>query len=233
MIKPIKRIICFFQDRKKRKEKEREAHQKHLNKLRQQEILEEKRELKREREKRKKEAERAEKERRIRERKNWEQAQEYKRKANKKLLQDIDKNRSKIISEQEFNKPKIRITKTGGILFFKGKKFLFCEEGFERFQEDFLNEEDYILVVDEGYLARKNREQDYIQYFHRWLMREDIEDFLVNDEVEVHHIDLTTTNNKISNLKPMLKEDHEKLHIRLKFGGSDESFENWYGKKHL
>lgn len=236
MVKPIRQIIDFFKARKKRKEKEKKAYQESLERARQQEILKEKREQEREKKKKAIERERAEKKRKIRERKNWAQAQKYKYKANKKLILDIEKNKPKIISEQEFHKPKIEVTKTGCSLFFKGKEFLFCKEGFEIFEEDFLNEVYYKLIVDEGYLARKHNEQEYIQYFHRWLMKEEIGDFVEEigvetEDVEVHHIDLTTTNNRVNNLKPMLKKDHEKLHIRLKFVGSNDSFENWYEKK--
>ena len=62
-----------------------------------------------------------------------------------------------------------------------------------------------------------------------------VEDFVKankcsSDDVHVHHIDLTTTNNKKENLKVMTIEQHKKLHLRLKFDGTEKEFEEWYKK---
>jgi len=170
------------------------------------------------------------------ERNNWEKAKVNKSKI-QRALEDVKKNRTKIISDKEFNTPLLE-TKAddSGILSFKGKKFLFCREGIQWFEEDFVNEKYYDLIVDGGYLAREHKERHFIQRFHRWVMKDEVDDFAIenecpNDGVQVHHKDLTTTNNKIKNLKPMLTEDHKKLHIRLKFDGSDDAFDEWYEDK--
>jgi len=245
IFKIIDRIIDFFEKKKAQKEEARKAYERAIKLEIEKEKLREKREHARyeknrrkeekiERERWKREQERIEEKRKKEERKNWAKAQRFK--DNPRLIQDIEKNKSKIIAEQEFHKPIIKKRKNGAVLFFKGKKFLFCEEGFDKFEEYFQNEEYYKLVIKDNYLSREHIEEGYIQYFHRWLMKYEVENFAEEQrvetrDIEVHHLDLTTTNNHIKNLKPLLKREHKKLHIRLKFEGSDEAYENWYEEK--
>jgi hypothetical protein len=165
------------------------------------------------------------------------QKEEHKHENYQDLISNIDKDRDKIITDQEFHKPKIKKEEDCYILSFKGKEFLLCEKGHEFFEDGFVNDKYYDLVINDGYLGRKHKEEGYIQYFHRELVREKIEELAKKnlysfDDIEVHHIDLTRTNDKVENLKPLFHLDHKRLHFRLKFDGTDEEFETWYENKH-
>ena len=179
------------------------------------------------------EKERGEARRKKKERREWERAKRIKEKQNHQLILDIEKNRDKIIAEKEFNTPVINRKNNGGVLCLRGEKFLLCEEGLRMFERDFQNDDYYTIIIKDDYLAREHDERGFIQFFHRWLMQEAVREFaeeqeIERNDIEVHHVDLTTTNDKIKNLNPMHKDDHKKLHIRLKFNGSDEDFEEWY-----
>jgi membrane-bound metal-dependent hydrolase YbcI (DUF457 family) len=152
------------------------------------------------------------------------------------MVDNLEKNRSKIIKEKEDAKPKIEKDGETIKLKFRNKTFLFDQEGYDLFEEDF-DKPNYSIVIKEGYLSRENKQTGGVKAFHRWLMQKEIENFCMEnnckeDELQVHHLDLTTTNNKRENLKVMLIEDHHKLHIREKFNGSNEEFEEWYEKEH-
>lgn len=153
----------------------------------------------------------------------------------KEMVDNLENNRAKIMKEKEDAKPKIE--KDGETIKFKfrNKTFLFDQEGYDLFQEEF-SKPNYSIKIEKGYLSRENKQTGGIKAFHRWLMQKEVESFCMDndckeEEVQVHHLDLTTTNNKRENLKVMLIEDHHKLHVREKFDGSDEEFEFWYENK--
>jgi hypothetical protein len=78
---------------------------------------------------------------------------------------------------------------------------------------------------------KKKTSEGYFSKILQELGGDNVENNCKEDEVHVHHKDLTTTNNKRKNLKVMFIDDHKKLHIREKFDESDKEFEEWYDKK--
>lgn len=148
------------------------------------------------------------------------------------LIVDIDKKRDSIIKDQESRKPKIKEYSDRIEYTFEGKTFTFCKEGYKLFEEDFCDEDSYKIIVDNNYLARENKINEGKNYFHRWLMKDEVEDLKNKnkcsyEDIQVHHKDSTTTNNKKDNLQPLTKKEHRKLHIKNKFKGSDSEFEDW------
>ena len=157
------------------------------------------------------------------------------------LVDNIEPNRDFIIKSQEDNLPQVKDYEDWVGYIFKGITFIFCKEGYGLFKDNFYKHKKYYnIIIDNGYLARQHKEQDFIQYFHKWFIDDEVRKFAeVNKcpigEIHVHHIDLTTTNNKKENLKVMTIEEHKNLHFRLKarkkFIGTDKEFEEWYATK--
>ena len=138
----------------------------------------------------------------------------------KNLLENLEKNRSSIIKSLEENKPKTEEYEDRVEYTLKGAKFIFCKEGYKLFQEEFKNK-NYDIFVSDGYLARQHKKTESIDYFHRWFMKDEAEEFAEAngcsvEDVHVHHIDLTATNNKRENLKAMAAEEYSKLTQNLK-----------------
>lgn len=127
-----------------------------------------------------------------------------------------------------------------------GLNFVFCKESYKRFKEEFNMpgwEVDYDIssIKNKGYLLRRNK--DKTQYFHRWLMQDEIDNFVNKrkcDEsnVEVHHRGIndlhSRRDNRLCNLKVMSVVEHEELHKKekafQKWVGSRTKFEEWWFK---
>jgi len=156
------------------------------------------------------------------------------------LVDNIEPNRESIIKSQKNDIPELRNYDDKVEYVFKGITFIFCKEGYRLFENDFYKHKKYYnIIIDNGYLAREHKEQDFVKHFHKWFMDDEVRKFAeVNKcpirEIHVHHIDLTTTNNKKENLKVMTIEEHKNLHFKLKarkkFIGTDKEFEEWYSK---
>lgn len=63
----------------------------------------------------------------------------------------------------------------------------------------------YELVIVNGYLARRQKKSDIIEFFHRIVVGAPL-------AKHVHHKDFDKTNNRISNLKIMWPNEHRRLH---------------------
>jgi len=146
-----------------------------------------------------------------------------------KALDYIINNKDKIVIEKEENKLKILSSANSKLKFIRFKKILFCfdNEGFDLFQREF-NQKPYELDIKKGiykngkeafYLIRINKKNYRVDFFHRWFMQDEIDDFcLENDyerkEVVVHHRDFNSTINYKDNLQVMTIEEHNEIHNR-------------------
>ncbi|MCK5043703.1 hypothetical protein KAR52_01735 [Candidatus Pacearchaeota archaeon] len=162
------------------------------------------------------------------------QKEVHKKSKFKVLLDNLETNREAIIEKNKELKPQFEDENSDEIKCkFMKMTFLFDREGFKFFRDIFNNYGR--LAVINRYLAIDEEANEWIPYFHRSFMQNDIEGFCMennceHNEVEVHHIDFSTTNNKKKNLQVMFIADHKKLHIREKFNGTDKQFEVWYDK---
>ena len=92
------------------------------------------------------------------------------------------------------------------------------------FEREF-NTPEYTLIITyskgDYYLARENKETGHIDWFHRWLMSKEVDDFCIRnnckvDNVKVHHIYRNTWDNRKAHLKVMTKKEHDRIHGRDK-----------------
>lgn len=92
----------------------------------------------------------------------------------------------------------------------------------------------YSLITKNGYLARIDKITKKIEYFHRFLMNEEINtfanvaDYTLN-EVHVHHQNENICDNRKSNLTIMSKEEHREHHHEV---GQSRAFDTWCSKKY-
>ncbi|MCH7568736.1 MAG: hypothetical protein IIA87_04920 [Nanoarchaeota archaeon] len=123
----------------------------------------------------------------------------------------------KILVPKGIDKEK-EVYKGSILLLIRGKEFLFDKETADKFKNKFnVRGEAY---VDKGYLLRKNLYKKK-ESFHRWLMKEEIEEFVKQKDiqekyVEVHHKNLKCTDNRQRNLECREKKDHRALHMEEK-----------------
>ncbi len=139
------------------------------------------------------------------------------------LIKNIEENRDSIIKEKQENELKVIPSDLDGVcLSLKKKLFLLDNEGFELFREKF-NLPEYTLFISYSkkgyYLARRNNETDKEEFFHRFLMKKEIEDFQLErgclfEEIVVHHDNFEEWDDRKENLKIMTKEEHDILHNR-------------------
>jgi len=133
------------------------------------------------------------------------------------LISNTRKEREHLIQEREKITPKFQELGNGMMCIFKKKVFLFDQEGYEFFNDEFIIFDG--LDIIEGYLVINNPANKFPLFFHRRFMRIDIEIFcekndLGEEDVIVHHIDFNKRNNRKENLRIMLKKDHKKIHGR-------------------
>jgi len=136
-------------------------------------------------------------------------------------------------------KPSDRITKN-----VLGITFTFDKETYKKFQEEFSNNEDEDWEIDyddNGCYLRRIKKNGYYEYFHRWLMQEEIEKFakkynLKTSDVIVHHRNHIHTDNRMSNLGLVSRKEHNEHHKKEKaylgWKGTRESFEKWWWEHH-
>ena len=138
-------------------------------------------------------------------------------------------------STLKLNKPFNRIVKN-----IVGINFTFDKESYDLFLKEFSNELEYEISYDDVgcYLIRK-KDKGYFEYFHRWLMMEEIEDFakkkcLSTRNVIVHHKNHEHTDNRRANFILMTKKEHHDYHKKEKaysnWRGNRGEFEDWYFK---
>ncbi len=81
----------------------------------------------------------------------------------------------------------------------------------------------YKLILENGYLARKNNEK--MEFFHRFVMKEELE--AKGNHLHVHHKDGNKLNNKKENLELIEKEKHFQHHPSQKY---NRSYSTWCEK---
>lgn len=145
----------------------------------------------------------------------------------KQLIENLEKPeiREQVIKEKQEREFKVldRNDKEDLIATtFEKLTFFFDKEGFEIFNEDF-NVKGYSLCLVHSqngeYLARVNKETEREDLFHRFFMKDEIEDFYSKKDVEyknivVHHVNFSEKDNRKLNLQVMTKEEHDILHNR-------------------
>jgi hypothetical protein len=98
-------------------------------------------------------------------------------------------------------------------------------------------EEGYILSVEQGYLCKIEKKTYNIIWFHRELMKREIEDFakktgLPPSLIEVHHLNRKRFDNRKTNLQVIDKRAHEELHRAWNQDDRiSNAFETWSTKK--
>jgi hypothetical protein len=131
------------------------------------------------------------------------------------LIEDIEKNREKIIKDKK--ERELIIVENGIVLDKKG--FIFDKEGVKLFQEEF-NTPEYELSISyerkSYYLVRKNKKTGKKALFHRLLMGAEINEFCIKnnctpEDVEIHHKTNCGDNSK-ENLEVMTIEEHRNKH---------------------
>lgn len=140
------------------------------------------------------------------------------------LIENIEKNRGQIIKEQTENELKIIPFENGEdiCISLKKKNFQIDKSDYIIFENEF-NLPEYTLSVHYSenlyYLVRINKYTGQEEYFHRFLMKKEIEDYCLNKgytkiEVVVHHRDFCEWNNKRTNLQVMSVKEHNEIHHR-------------------
>jgi hypothetical protein len=127
-----------------------------------------------------------------------------------------------------------------------GINFIFCKESLRRFNEEF-GENGWEIDYDINqkykvpYLVR--RKGKIIEFFHRWLMLGKVEKYAETrhcktEEVEVHHRNTKTNDNRMSNLQVLTRDEHFELHRKMRAKekwignhGDDKGFEDWWFNK--
>jgi hypothetical protein len=148
----------------------------------------------------------------------------------KRDLQYLKENKDKIIKEKKENELRVVPSDSPNLCYirFKNKLFSFDKEGFDLLQEEF-NQEPYELIIKKEktknggeafYLARENKNTGKIDFFHRWIMRKEIEDFCLEynckqEEVVVHHKNFNPIFNEKDNLQVITITEHNKIHNRI------------------
>ena len=103
-------------------------------------------------------------------------------------------------------------------LNIEGKYFVFDEESKREF--DKFNNDLFKIIIKNGYLARhfKGQDDSKAEFFHEWLMREEIEKFREKNEiwkkgkVHVHHLTYCKRINIQKYLKILTEEKHNIFH---------------------
>ena len=98
----------------------------------------------------------------------------------------------------------------------EGTNFIFDKESFKEF-ESFVDD-NHILIVENGYLARRHKRKDgFITFFHIWLMSNEVDKFKETHgcNVEVDHLNGKNDNRKIV-LRVTSERDHKRRHGREK-----------------
>lgn len=125
-----------------------------------------------------------------------------------------------------------------------GITFTFDKETYKKFKEEFSNneEEDWKIDYDnKGCYLWRIKNNGYYEYFHRWLMQDEIDKFakkyhLKTSDVIVHHKNHIHTDNRMSNLGLISRKEHNEHHFKEKayqnWTGSRESFEKWWWEHH-
>jgi hypothetical protein len=123
-----------------------------------------------------------------------------------------------------------------------GITFTFDKETYKKFEEDFSNERGWeISYDDKGCYLWRIKKNGYYEYFHRWLMQDEIDKFakkhnLKTSDVIVHHKNHIHTENRMLNLGLMSRKEHDKYHKKekafQKWNGTRQAFEEWYWKNH-
>lgn len=123
-----------------------------------------------------------------------------------------------------------------------GINFVFDKNSYKLFSEEFANEGGWEISYDDQgcYLVRRKK-NGYFEYFHRWLMKDEIEKFakkmnLLTRDVIVHHRNHQHTDNRVNNLALVTREDHHTYHRKErayeKWRGSRQEFEKWWFVHH-
>lgn len=122
---------------------------------------------------------------------------------------------------------------------FDGKSFFFCQRGFEKFKKE-LDKKNFVISILDGYLYRdyidteknikkftesieENKDISnqkiniYGRSIHRLIKIEEVEELSRKigcsiEDIHVHHIDEEPTNNRLSNLEVLHKDEHAKKH---------------------
>jgi hypothetical protein len=138
------------------------------------------------------------------------------------VLDYIRKHRKEIIKDKEERKLKILPKTSEGYWIQLDKKmFLFDEEGWKLFEEEFDNPS-YELFVNYAkksyYLGRVNKENGHKKFFHRMFMWSEILDYASKKgvrefEVDIHHKQ-NCFDNRRENLVPLTRSEHEGGHSK-------------------
>lgn len=141
----------------------------------------------------------------------------------KSLLADLEEHRTEIVQDKEDRKLKIFEKDEENYFIQLDKKvFVFDEEGWSFFQEEF-NMPKYELSVEyernSYYLIRKDKKTGIKYSFHRLFMNSEIEDFCMKNncepcDVEVHHKH-SSGNNRKDNMEVLTFKEHRKRHNPL------------------
>jgi len=90
------------------------------------------------------------------------------------------------------------------------QEFIFDEEGARLFDEEFNNRPSfYDVITYNEYLARRDKNTKYIEFFHIWFYKRKKG---LLDGKEIHHINTNGKDNRLRNLIKLSKEDHKRLH---------------------
>lgn len=92
----------------------------------------------------------------------------------------------------------------------------------------------YILIQENGYLARKDKLTGRIDYFHRFLMNKEIMELIKRKgykafQLHVHHDNEHINDNQKKNLIILDEEEHKEHHQEI---GHNRAFETWCNKKY-
>ncbi len=140
-----------------------------------------------------------------------------------KLIAKLETDKDKIIKEKEEEGIKdLGRGEDGYWIQINKKLFLFDKEGYDLFKEEFNMRGFNIIIASfkDDYLARENIHNEKIEFFHRFLMNKEVEDFCLDNNCTknkaiVHHKNFNTCNNRRDNLQVMGEEEHNKIHNRV------------------